>query len=105
MKQNLSDENMKKETAKQIYEKKEYLTKGKRGYIYIAEYKNKKYVIKEKNPESTAKGTIENESHFNKELNKINVGPKFYYKNPNNKYLIREYIEGTHIFEWIKENK
>ncbi|MCF7871760.1 hypothetical protein K9L97_01890 [Candidatus Woesearchaeota archaeon] len=96
---------MRQEIAKQIHAIKEYFAKGKRGYIYISQYKDKKYIIKEKNPDSTAEGTIENESRSNKELNKIGIGPKFYYKDPNNKYLIREYVEGTDIYDLIKENK
>lgn len=95
---------MKQETAKQIYSKKEYLTKGKRGYIYVAEYKDKKHIIKEKHPDSTAKGTIENEAHYNKILNKLGIGPEFYYKSSDNKYLIREYVYGVDIYEWINQN-
>ncbi|MCF7866638.1 hypothetical protein K9L67_04430 [Candidatus Woesearchaeota archaeon] len=96
---------MNDKTANKIYENKQYLTKGKRGLIYVSEYKNKKYIIKEKNPESSAQGTIENEAYYNQILNKIKIGPKFYYKEINNKFLIREYIEGQDIYSWITEQK
>lgn len=98
----------KKETADEIYQNKVFLARGKRGFVYFSEYKGKKYIIKEKNPDSTAERTIENESEFNIKLNEIGVGPKFYYQDPKNMFLIREFIEGINIYEWTKkqlENK
>lgn len=91
-------------TAQQIYENKEFLARGKRGFVYVSEYKKKKYLIKEKNPSSTALRTIENETEFNQKLNILGVGPRFIFMDASGKFLIREFIEGVNIYEWMKNN-
>jgi len=95
---------MDEKTALEIYKNKEFLARGNRGFVYVSEYKKKKYLIKEKNPSSTALRTIENESEFNRKLNVIGIGPKFIYMNDSGKFLIRDYVKGVNIYEWIKDN-
>ena len=59
-----------------------FYKKGKRGLIYFSKYKNKKIIIKIKNPESRAENRIENEFRFLKILNKKDIGPKvLFFKN------------------------
>jgi len=96
---------LKKISYEELFKNKEYFSKGKRGYIYLSELNGKKYVIKTKNPASEKIGAIENEVIFNKLLNEINIGPKIYYFDEKKDYLIREFVDGKEIFEWIEEHK
>lgn len=91
---------MKEPLADILWDKKEYFSKGKRGLIFVSTYKNKKFVLKTKNP-SSAIDTIENEALFNKKLNIIGVGPKFYFFHPKKFFLVREKIEGENICKWL----
>ena len=93
---------MNSEEAKTLWENKEYLTKGKRGLIYTATHNNKKYIIKTKNPESKAENTIRKEYENNKLLNKYDVGPKMYYYDEQQDFVIREHVDGEKFFDWIK---
>ncbi|MBT4334533.1 hypothetical protein HOD61_01830 [archaeon] len=81
----------------------EYLSKGKRGIIYKAEYKGKRVSIKTKLPSSSAKGRIKNEGKFLKILNKYKIGPKLI-KNKNN-YLMYEYIEGEFLPTFLEREQ
>ncbi|MGV8168917.1 MAG: hypothetical protein ACP5N3_02570 [Candidatus Nanoarchaeia archaeon] len=119
---------MNKLQALKIYEKRIPFSKGKRGLISFAldeknekfslrknnslVYKdiphfinNKKYCIKEKNPSSDANNRIFLEYENNKKLNEINVGPEIYFYDEEKDFLIRDFVEGKNIFDWIKENK
>ena len=77
-----------------------YFAKGKRGIIYIGNYKNKKVAIKIKNPESKAILRTNNEIKYLKILNKKNIGPKllFYRKD----YLVYKFVEGINISEFLE---
>jgi release factor glutamine methyltransferase len=79
-----------------------YFTKGKRGFIFIGNYKNKKIAIKIKNPESEAILRINNEIKFLKILNKKNIGPKLLLSNKG--YLIYEFVDGNYIVDYLKDN-
>ena len=62
---------------------KEFLAKGKRGEVFIADYNNRKVAIKIKRKESLAQNRIEIETKFLKLLNclvfKISFGFKIIY--------------------------
>ena len=77
-----------------------YFTKGKRGWIYKANYKGKQVCIKRKIPQSAALKTIENEARYLKLLNRYGIGPRFYFKTKN--YLVIEFVDGKPIEEFIK---
>lgn len=79
-----------------------YLTKGHRGILFIGAYKNKKIVVKAKNPESKALGRIENEAKWLKRLNHHNIGPKLFFT--GNGYFVYEYIDGNFILDYIKKS-
>ena len=80
-----------------------YFTKGKRGFIFIGNYKNKKIAIKTKNPESEAILRINNEIKFLKILNKKNIGPKLLFSDKD--YIIYKFVEGNFIIDYLKNNK
>lgn len=83
-----------------LWNEKEYFAKGKRGYIY----RSGKYVIKTKNPDSD-KDPVELEAYYNKKLNKIGIGPKFYYFDKKRNFMVREFIDGINVLEWMKDKK
>ncbi|MCC7574830.1 hypothetical protein KO361_04520 [Candidatus Woesearchaeota archaeon] len=91
-----------KELALELWNKKEYFSKGKRGYIYLAKNNEEVFVIKTRNPESKAPNTILREYENNKSLNNHGVGPEMYYYDEELDFVIREFAEGTSIFEWMK---
>ncbi len=88
--------------ADALYElKMKFLSKGKRGMVYLIEDKGIKKVIKEKRKESTAINSIANEAKWLKVLNKYNIGPRFCsFKDGT---LMMEYIEGRLFADWLKE--
>jgi len=88
-----------------LWKNKKFLAKGKRGFIYFSELRGEKFAIKTTNESSDALGTILKEAQNNKTLNKIGVGPKFYYYDEKRDFVIREFIEGERIFDWIELNK
>lgn len=94
---------MNESDAEILWNKKEYFSKGKRGLIYVSKHKNLKYVIKEKNPAASV-DTVENEALFNKKLNKIGVGPKFFFFHIKKNFLVREKIEGDNIYDWLSNS-
>ncbi|MFT4304109.1 MAG: HemK2/MTQ2 family protein methyltransferase [Candidatus Woesearchaeota archaeon] len=77
-----------------------YLSKGKRGIVYKAKFKNKNIVIKIKNSKSQALNTIINEGNWLKKLNKYNIGPKLYFYDED--MIVMEYIDGILIGDYIK---
>lgn len=81
----------------------EYLAKGKRGIVFLAKLKNKKVAIKIKRADSKALGSIDNEIHWLKKLNKHRIGPKLIYYGKN--YLAMDYIEGKRFVDYFKESK
>lgn len=77
--------------------------KGKRGLVYFSRYRNKRIIIKIKNPESRAENRIENEFRFLKIMNKKNIGPNvLFFKNGK---LGMEFVDGIYFLDFIeKEN-
>ncbi|QQG39252.1 MAG: hypothetical protein HYS32_02245 [Candidatus Woesearchaeota archaeon] len=80
-----------------------FFAKGKRGYIYVGDYKGIKVAIKVKNPSSKAENRIENEAYWLKKLNKYGIGPKFYFLKEN--ALVYRFVEGQIIKDWLKKSK
>jgi predicted Ser/Thr protein kinase len=78
----------------------EFFDKGKRSLVYTGNYKNKKVIIKVKNPKSQAIARISNEAKYLKKLNKFKVGPKLIcFKK---EFLVYEFIEGELYIDLIK---
>ncbi|MFA6073734.1 MAG: hypothetical protein WC758_06465 [Candidatus Woesearchaeota archaeon] len=96
---------MDKNEALEIYKNKTPFSRGKRGIISLTNYKNKKYCIKEKNPTSDANNRIFLEYENNKKLNMINVGPEIFYYDKEQEFIIRDFVEGDTIFEYLKKHK
>ena len=78
----------------------EYLTKGKRGEIYIDYINGKKVVIKKRLAKSTALNRIENEAYWLKILNNCKIGPRLIAIKEDS--IIMELIEGKLFTDWIK---
>ena len=81
---------------------KEFLARGKRGITYRSNYHGKEVVIKEKNPASTALGTIENEYNFLKVLNEHDIGAKVLAYEDDK--LIMEFIHGELIIDFLNKH-
>lgn len=77
-----------------------YLSKGKRGIVYISRIKGKETVVKVKNPESKAIDTLEKEAKWLRKLNKFNIGPKLISFSDNK--LVMEYIEGENFVDYFR---
>jgi len=80
-----------------------FLTKGKRGLVYTANYRKKRVAIKLKNKKSLAKDRIQNEIEFLKILNKYKIGPKLILTNKN--FFVYEFIKGKEFVDLIKKRK
>ena len=75
--------------------------KGKRGLVYIADYKNKKVAVKVQIEKGSNR--IENEVKWLKILNKHKIGPSFILKDKN--YFVMDFIEGQSIWEFMRDNE
>ncbi len=93
------------EEAMFIWKNKKFLAKGKRGFVYVAQVNNRKFLLKTANSSSDAVGTILKEAKNNQILNGVNVGPRFLYYDDKNEYMIRDFVEGKSIFDWMGDNK
>ena len=80
-----------------------YFSRGKRGFIFIGNYKGKKIAIKAKNPKSDAILRIENEIKFLKILNKKNIGPKLSFHEKD--FLVYEFADGVTFTEFLESEK
>lgn len=96
---------MKQELIKKIWEEKEYFSKGKRGIIYLSVIDGIKYAVKTKNPDSDKENPAYFEAENNKRLNTVNVGPKFYYYDSKREFVIREFVEGLDLYDWMEQQK
>jgi putative serine/threonine protein kinase len=96
---------MDKILANKIFEQKQVFNEGKRGIVYISTINKKQYLIKQRKPESTSPGTIKNEYEYNKKLNEIGVGPNIYYYDEERDFLIRDFVDGIKIEDWVKEQE
>jgi len=92
-----------------------YLSKGKRGFVYQGiinskklKLKNKKCTIKVQNTNTTAINVISKEVMWTKKVNKLGIGPRYYFSNTNESdnmnYIVREFVEGSLIVEWVENN-
>ena len=73
----------------------QFLTKGHRGLIFTAKYKNKKIIIKLQREDITATETVKREAKFLKLLNKHDIGPRLIFA--KNNYFIAEFVKGKLI--------
>ncbi len=89
------------EKAGFLWSTKEFFAKGKRGIVYKAVLDGKVVVLKTRNPCSKAINTVASEAESNKALNKIGVGPEFYYYDKEKDFLVREFVEGIHFNKWV----
>ncbi len=79
----------------------EYLTKGKRSFVFLTKIKNKLIIIKQSNPNMPNKTS--HEANLLKILNKHKIGPKLI-KHTSNE-LCMEYIKGKTIREFLETEK
>ena len=93
---------MDSKTAGDLFNNKVLFNNGKRGIVYLSECK--KYLIKTRKPESSSPGTIKNEYFYNKKVNEFGVGPKIFYYNDENDFLIREFVDGEKISEFLEKS-
>ncbi len=96
---------MNQENANFLFNNKELFNNGKRGIVYTSELNGKKYLIKTRKQESTSPGTVKNEYFYNKKVNELGVGPKIYYYDEEQDFLIRDFVNGLKLEDWIEENK
>ena len=99
---------------KKIVNGKEYnviklLGKGKGGYSYLVESLGKEYVLKQIHHEPCSYYTfgnkIESELNDYKKLNEIGINmPKMISVDVENEIIIKEYIDGSTIFELVKND-
>jgi len=78
-----------------------FLSRGKRGYVFLANYNKKKVCIKSKNPQSTV-DTLLNEYNFLKRLKNHNLSPKPLEN--HNTFISMEFIEGLPFEEFLKNS-
>lgn len=118
----------KREVLKKLEEKGvssiHYLSKGKRGIVYQGvidnsyvnvnekenlKLKNKKCVIKIQSEDTNAINVIDKEVKRTIEANKLGIGPKYYFsnydKNDKNSFVVREFVDGDLILDWLEKNK
>ncbi len=75
-----------------------FLSKGKRGYVFLANYKGKRVCIKSRNPKS-AIDTLYNEFSFLKRLKEYNIAPKPI--ESHSAFISMEYIKGLVLEDFI----
>ena len=80
-----------------------YFARGKRGVVYVGEYKGRKVAVKTKKKESLAIGRMKNEARMLKLLNKYKIGPKFLFAGAN--YVVYEFVEGKYLAGWVETAK
>lgn len=79
----------------------EYLTKGKRSFVFLTRMKNKLVIIKKSKPYTPNK--TQHEALLLKILNKHKIGPKLIKHTSNELYI--EYIQGRTIREFLEAEK
>ena len=80
-----------------------YFARGKRGVVYLGDWKGKKVAIKTKKKESEAIGRMKNEAKMLRLLNKYKIGPKFLFAGAN--YVAYEFVEGKYLVDWVESAK
>ena len=91
-----------KRLESRLITKIKYFAKGHRGLLFVGTYKNKKIIIKTKNPQSMAFGRVENEAKWLKRLNKHEIGPKLILVDDD--YFAYHLIEGSFILDYLKKS-
>lgn len=79
-----------------------YFAIGKRGIVFIGEYRDKKVAVKMKK-ESSQTDTIIHEAKILQEVNKFGIGPKYLFHTKNS--LIYEFVEGKYLKEIIESKQ
>ena len=79
----------------------QYLSKGKRGIVYLTKENGRLVVVKKERPGSRAIMTLNNEASWLKILNKHKIGPRFIRFNDG---LVMEYIKGELFVDWYKKH-
>lgn len=78
---------------------KRSFAKGKRGLIYVGEYKGKKIAIKKQRKDIAATNTVNNEAEKLFLLNRYSIGPRILLKGKD--YFAYEFVEGKPIVDFI----
>lgn len=89
-----------KEKAASIYEKASFYAEGRRGIIKRYDT----FAVKEERKETDAENVIANEATFTYLLSEKSYVPDFYYYDDEEKYLIREFIDGISFRSVLEEN-
>ena len=76
-----------------------YFSKGRRGLIYLGEYRKKQIIVKMRNPDSKAINRMENETAWLKRLNREDIGPRLLFSGKD--YFCYEYVKGDFIIDFI----
>lgn len=93
---------MQEDMAINVLQESQYFASGKRGDIYVSELGDQKYLIKKLKKTSTKSDVIYKEYLFGKKLERINIAPVHHYKDPQNEFLIRDYVAGDQIRDYIQ---
>ena len=88
------------EKAASIYENASFYAEGRRGIIKRYD----RFAVKEERKETDAENVIANEATFTYLLSEKSYVPDFYYYDDEEKYLIREFIDGV-SFKSVLEEK
>ncbi len=80
----------------------QYLSKGKRGIVYLTKDDTGVVVVKKERSESKALRVLHNEAYWLKILNKYKIGPRFIRFDDG---LVMEYIKGELFVDWHKKHK
>ncbi len=86
----------------ELLKNKTFLAKGKRSNVYLADWKGREVVVKEKSPDSDAIMRMENEAYWLKQLNKVGIGPRLYFSGED--FVVMDYIDGERILDWAKKH-
>jgi release factor glutamine methyltransferase len=77
-----------------------FLAKGKRSFVYKAEFNNKKVVVKALSFETKATEVIKKEYTNLRILNKFGIGPKVYFRGKN--FVVMEFVHGDLIIDFLR---
>ncbi|MBI1972546.1 hypothetical protein HYS50_00915 [Candidatus Woesearchaeota archaeon] len=80
----------------------EFLARGKRGEVFLTQYKGKVVVVKQARKDSGAFHRIENEAFWLKRLNYFGIGPQFIALKQGKLYM--EYIKGEEIGVYLQHH-
>lgn len=81
---------------------KEFLAKGKRSVVYTAKLGRRKVAVKEERAGSCAVNRMENEACWLERLNKVGIGPRFYFLGDS--FVVMAYVPGERILDWIPKH-